>query len=135
MGAERERFSPGPGRRVASGGGAAPPASVKTGHTDSIREHVRRIITFSASRDTRADARVLHSRRMIIARERPDYSRSQVPSPRARARRYTSGATAMSSRASPRLMAIVRSSARSRPGFCAPTSSPRSAYGSGVRWK
>ena len=47
MGAASVRFSSEPGRRFASGGRAAPPASVSAGHTDSVRTHIRRIIRFS----------------------------------------------------------------------------------------
>jgi hypothetical protein len=46
-----------------------------------------------------------------------------------------SGATARSSRARPRLQAMVRSSGDWRPGFRAITSSPRSAWMGGTFWK
>ncbi len=62
-----------------------------------------------------------------LNREPRAYSASHVPSPRAFARRNTSGATAMSSSASPRLIAIVFSRSSSRPGLRPATISPRSA--------
>ena len=63
------------------------------------------------------------------------YSAKAIPKPISRAILNIVGATAMSSNARPRLIAIVRSSADCRPGLRPATISPRSAYGSGVCWK
>lgn len=52
---------------------------------------------------------------------------NSVPMPMARARRTTSGATAMSSMARPRFMASVRSSSLWRPRLRPTTNSPKSA--------
>ena len=54
-----------------------------------------------------------------------------IPKPISRAILNIVGATAISSSASPRLIASVRSSALCRPGFSPATISPRSAYGVG----
>jgi hypothetical protein len=55
------------------------------------------------------------------------YSGRVAPRPMSRAALYIAGATAMSSSARPRLMAIVRSSADCLPGLRPVTISPRSA--------
>lgn len=57
---------------------------------------------------------------------------SHTPRPAARARSTTSGATAMSSSASPRLLAIVRCASSVRPGLVPATSSARSAWMGGM---